>query len=67
MERTELQGNGQGFQAQLEALRTAATECGQSATRLDNLLRVFDVNELQKLEVGNKDLETENGTAQGLP
>ncbi|MBI3460211.1 hypothetical protein HY009_04695 [Candidatus Acetothermia bacterium] len=54
MEGTELRSNGQQFQAQLEALRTAATECEQSTTRLDNLLHVFDVDELQKLEVGKR-------------
>ena len=54
MERTELRSNGHHFQVQFEALRTAATECGQSVTHVDNLLRAFDVNELQKLAVGNR-------------
>jgi len=54
MERTGLHSNGQQFQAQFEALRTAATECEQSVTGVDNLLRGFDVNELQQLEAGKR-------------
>jgi hypothetical protein len=53
MAQTELHHNQQ-FQAQVEALRTAAPDCAQSATHLDNLLHVFDVTELQKSETGKR-------------
>ena len=35
--------------------------------RTESCSRGFDFNQLQKLEVGHKDLETEDGSTQGLP